>query len=212
MQHLEVKLLNDIGVDDLTLTMLSERMDGLPKHPISEKPWAAYPYHPKATFTIAHTGHDILLKYYVEEAHLRCVNVDINAPVYEDSCVEIFIAFDEAGYYNLEFNCLGTALVGYGQDRSHRSLLEGNGIRRIKYAAKLSNERGDLYQWELMLMIPVPLFKHHSINSLSGLVCKANFYKCGDLTQQPHYLSWRAIEAPEPDFHLPQFFGTLIFQ
>ena len=212
MQHLEVKLLNDTGVDDMTPTMLSERMVGLPKQSISKKPWPVYPYHPKVDFTIAHTGHDILLKYYVEEAHLRCVNVDINAPVYEDSCVEFFIAFDETGYYNLEFNCLGIALVGYGQDRSHRSLLNKNVIRQIKYEAKLSNEKQGLYQWELMLIIPVQLFMHHSFNSLSGLVCRANFYKCGDLTQQPHYLSWRAIEAPEPDFHLPQFFGTLIFQ
>ena len=212
MQHLEVQLLNETGVDDMTPTMLSERMDGLLKHPISEKPWLVYPYHPKVDFTIAHTGHYILLKYYVEEAHLRCVNVDINAPVYEDSCVEFFIAFDETGYYNLEFNCLGIALVGYGQDRSHRSLLEENVIRQIKYEAKLSNEKQGLYQWELMLIIPVQLFMHHSFNSLSGLVCRANFYKCGDLTQKPHYLSWRVMEAPEPDFHLPQFFGTLIFQ
>jgi hypothetical protein len=38
---------------------------------------------------------------------------------------------------------------------------------------------------------------------------RANFYKCGDLTAHPHFLSWNPIDLPKPDFHRPEFFGTL---
>jgi len=29
---------------------------------------------------------------------------------------------------------------------------------------------------------------------------------------EPHYLAWSNIIAPEPNFHLPQYFGTLYFE
>jgi hypothetical protein len=37
----------------------------------------------------------------------------------------------------------------------------------------------------------------------------ANFYKCGDETPEPHFLSWNPIDLPKPNFHVPQFFGQL---
>ena len=39
---------------------------------------------------------------------------------------------------------------------------------------------------------------------------RANFYKCGDKTAHPHYLSWSPIHTEKPDFHRPEFFGELI--
>ena len=30
---------------------------------------------------------------------------------------------------------------------------------------------------------------------------RANFYKCGDKTAHPHYVSWAPINTPQPDFH-----------
>ena len=41
---------------------------------------------------------------------------------------------------------------------------------------------------------------------------RANFYKCGDKTAHPHYLSWSPIDTPKPDFHRPEFFGELILK
>ena len=38
---------------------------------------------------------------------------------------------------------------------------------------------------------------------------KANFYKCGDKLPVPHFLSWKPINVPAPDFHLPCFLETL---
>ena len=47
---------------------------------------------------------------------------------------------------------------------------------------------------------------------LYGARMKANFYKCGDKLQTPHFLSWNRIDLPSPNFHRPDFFGTLEFE
>ncbi|MBF1073685.1 MAG: hypothetical protein HXL32_03115, partial [Prevotellaceae bacterium] len=66
-------------------------------------------------------------------------------------------------------------------------------------------------KWELALIIPVSAFFCHHIQSLSGRTVRANFYKCGDKTLNPHFLSWNAINSPSPDFHRPDCFGELTF-
>ena len=65
--------------------------------------------------------------------------------------------------------------------------------------------------WEITLDIPFSVFIYNNIDSLKGTECKANFYKCGDETPEPHYLSWRNILSDEPNFHVPEFFGTVKF-
>ncbi|WP_350005689.1 carbohydrate-binding family 9-like protein, partial [Phocaeicola dorei] len=47
---------------------------------------------------------------------------------------------------------------------------------------------------------------------LDGMVVRANFYKCGDELQKPHFLSWSPIKIEKPDFHRPDFFGLLEFE
>lgn len=62
-----------------------------------------------------------------------------------------------------------------------------------------------------MLVIPMQVFRFHQINVLKRQKCRVNFYKCGDELTQPHYLSWKNIVAPKPDFHRPDFFGAAEF-
>ena len=66
--------------------------------------------------------------------------------------------------------------------------------------------------WEVALIIPYSVFFKHQIDSLDGKEIKANFYKCGDELQTPHFLSWNPIQIEQPDFHRPDFFGTLEFE
>jgi hypothetical protein len=66
--------------------------------------------------------------------------------------------------------------------------------------------------WEVALIIPYAAFFKHQIQSLDGKEIKANFYKCGDELQTPHFLSWNPIKIEKPDFHRPDFFGTLEFE
>ena len=55
------------------------------------------------------------------------------------------------------------------------------------------------------------LFYNEGLN-FSNLISNANFYKCGDDTTKPHFLSWNPVKAPKPDFHRPEQFGVLNFQ
>ena len=66
--------------------------------------------------------------------------------------------------------------------------------------------------WEVALVIPYTVFIKHRITSLDGQTIKANFYKCGDELQTPHFLSWNPINIEKPDFHRPDFFGSLEFE
>ncbi|MCK7480493.1 MAG: carbohydrate-binding family 9-like protein [Candidatus Moduliflexus flocculans] len=45
----------------------------------------------------------------------------------------------------------------------------------------------------------------------AGCRSAANFYKCGDETEFPHYGAWSPVETPAPDFHRPEFFGEIVF-
>ncbi|MCF0164164.1 MAG: hypothetical protein HUJ92_02685, partial [Bacteroidales bacterium] len=48
--------------------------------------------------------------------------------------------------------------------------------------------------------------------SLKGAQMTANFYKCGDDTAVPHFLSWNPIPIEKPSFHRPDHFGKIIFE
>lgn len=190
---------------------LNELIQHYPFNQVEEVPWSSYPYKPDVKFNIVHTGTHILLSYLVEEAEVRHVNTAINSAVWEDSCVEFFISFDDKGYYNFEFNCIGTALVGFGKGRNNRELLPETLVKRIECFASMEKKANSV-EWQMQAIIPLSVFMHHDIINLEGKTCKANFYKCGDKLSQPHFLSWNRIETPEPDFHQPAFFGDIEFE
>jgi hypothetical protein len=208
MQQLNVSLLKD---SNESINNVSIALDKLEKHVLNFTPWPSYPYKPDVNFAIAHNNNFIFLKYYVTEKSIRAAAGNINGNVWEDACVEFFVSFDDKGYYNIEFNCIGTGLIGFGKEKPTRQRLEEETIRQIKYQSVIGNEE-DKIHWELTLVIPVVVFTHHQLPSLSGTQCLANFYKCGDALPQPHFIAWSNIEAPQPNFHLPEFFGTLAFE
>jgi len=189
--------------------------DQLEKNTIDNLLWSDNEYTPEVSFSIAHTHKNILLKYNVSEQYLTARYREINDPVFKDSCVEFFIAFDnDDNYYNLEFNCLGTPLIAYGSGKDNRKKIEKRLAEKIKSYQLIKNpiaNQSSLINWELVLVIPFEVFAHHNITTLKDRVCKANFYKCGDDLPEPHFLSWNNISYPSPDFHLPQFFGGVHF-
>jgi len=193
---------------------LSKVFEQLPIHFINQVSWNEYPYAPQVFFKIAYSDHAILLNYEVEEKYLRINSFEANDPVYEDSCVEFFISFQEGLYYNLEFNAIGVALVGYGPaDKSKRERISKTTIEKIKSFSTIRTKPGEEgVKWNLSLYIPFEVFANDTIQVLRGKKASANFYKCGDLLPQPHFVSWKPIVNFEPNFHLPQFFGEIEFQ
>ncbi len=199
---------------DTPLHQVSAALDLLPLHQIAEAPWSETTENPKVNFAIAYNKDCIFLKYHVKEKSVRAIHRQTNAPVYKDSCVEFFIAFNgEKEYYNLEFNCLGTCLAGFGQNKQQRSLLSAHSIGRIKHLAQLNVSSSSSRQvaWQLTLAIPSAVFTAHGAIALKGKTARVNFYKCGDGLPVPHYLAWSNIRTEEPNFHLPEFFGEMQF-
>jgi hypothetical protein len=189
-------------------------MAPLDANAIAAVSWQAYPYRPSAQFKIAHTIDGLLLLYQVKEKHVKAEYRNTNDPVYKDSCVEFFLSFDGNNYYNLEFNCLGTALIGYGKaNKADRRRLAKSTIEQLKSFSSIKAktiDSGDT-EWRLLLNIPFSVFDADTIDSLAGVHCTGNFYKCGDELPLPHFVSWNPIDHPTPNFHLPRFFGELLF-
>ena len=178
--------------------------------------WDAYPYKPEVRFRIAHTGKEILIHYQVKEASVRAVAQGDDGRVWEDSCTEFFVSPDSNDfYYNFECNCIGRLLLHGGVSGNRPSASE-DVMHSISRWSSLGNqpfeERVGECSWESTLIIPASAFFRHQIETLDGLEMRANFYKCGDLLQTPHFLSWNAINLPEPKFHCPEFFGILNFE
>jgi Carbohydrate-binding family 9 len=193
---------------------VSTVLDGLKPNLLNTTPWqSTFPYKPKVNFTIAHADGFIFLKFNVAEKAIRAVNSDINGAVYEDSCVEFFVNFDEKGYYNIECNCIGTMLMGFGPVRNNRERLPADVINKITFhSTMLKNTKDNTIDWAMTLAIPLSVFIHHLNLSLAGKTGHANFYKCGDKLPEPHYLTWSNIDFVKPNFHLPEFFGDLVFE
>lgn len=184
---------------------------------IAQVNWTDFPYKPEVMFKMGHSGSEIFLQYLVREKYLRAQYKNDNEKVWTDSCVEFFFSpVADGSYYNLEFNCIGTALIGFGYGKPDR---ERAGIEITSKVERNSSLGGDIirnkegdFSWTLTLIIPLNAFYKHNLESFSGMKAKANFYKCGDELKEAHYLSWKPISFPKPNFHLPEFFGDLVFE
>jgi hypothetical protein len=125
--------------------------------------------------------------------------------VWQDTCVEFFVSVGKQ-YRNFEFNCLGVCLSAIGPDRYSRTPLEtGNLTKIIRYASLNRNNvpvEESRENWSLSVGIPMEL-----IELTPGKKFRCNFYKCGDKTKVPHYVSWAPIGVATPDFHRPEWFG-----
>lgn len=179
--------------------------------------WPAdFPYHPQAGVRMAYTEDSILLHYRVTEDSVRAKYGKDNGNVWTDSCVEFFsIPAGDGIYYNLECNCIGTILLGAGAERSNRTRASQQVMDTIKRWASLGrtpfDERIGKQEWEVALIVPFTAFFMHNIQKMTGCTIRANFYKCGDELQQPHFLSWNPIRVEKPNFHLPEYFGEIQF-
>jgi hypothetical protein len=176
--------------------------------------WAEYGYRPEVSFYVAWSGGCFFLLFDVREDAVKAVCTDHHSPVYEDSCVEFFVQRPGMGTYrNFEFNCIGTVLSAVRESRSSYRYLPEEVMDGIGVYTSLPREplvRNLPTHWLLLAAIPLRLLDV-SENDPVGVVLHANFYKCGDKTPVPHFVSWNPIETPSPDFHRPEFFGEMRF-
>jgi len=180
---------------------------------------------PTTQVWLSHKGSAINVLFAVVEDGCRGTLVRDQQAVYQDSCVELFIAFPQAGtgpdpgpagaYYNFEFNCLGFCLAAYGNSRLDRQPVPQHWLDRIVRRPSIGTAafgyRSGIVSWELAVSIPVCCLFRHQIVDLAGLRCAFNLYKCGDGLPHPHYRSWSRVAGSLPDFHQPKSFAPAIF-
>lgn len=202
---------SELKLRDDALETVSEALDTCPVHPIEVVNWHEYPYQPDVKFRMGYTNDALHLKFIVHEKAVRAVNDQPNGAVWEDSCCEFFCDFDGTGYYNLETNCIGTQLLGWGLEK--REHADPEVLNSIKKFSTLGSESFDVkegdFNYEIVMSIPAESFYAHQLSFEKGMCFKANFYKCGDKTPEMHFLSWNPIGVEKPNFHLPQFFGEV---
>lgn len=179
--------------------------------------WAKdFPYAPLVRFRTCHNGETLSVEFDVKESCTKASESKNNGRVWEDSCVEFFISFDDSGYYNFEFTCIGIMLLGFRKtkpDVTHASDAVIETIKRTStYPRECFEEIVGENAWTLNVEIPKTAFFAHKFDSLNGVEATANFYKCGDNLTQAHFLSWNKIETANPNFHVPQFFGKVVFE
>ena len=202
-------------LQEITLSSPAEKVSQLlnqqTKHILAYAPWPKFNYKPEVSFTLAHGKDVIFLKFFIREEAIRAIHLNPNDPVYEDSCVEFFIGFNnEPDYYNFEFNFAGTCLLGYGSDRD-RKLHPAHHIKKIRHHSLIRNPEDELIYWEITLVIPAEVLIYHHITDLSKISSRVNFFKCGDGLPRAHYLCWNNIESRELNFHQSKFFGQADF-
>jgi hypothetical protein len=143
------------------LDEISAKLDHLHQELINITPWAAFPYKPEIAFAMAYGDQGVFLKFYVEEKHIRAIYSEPNDPVYKDSCVEFFVSFgDEKEYYNFEFNCAGTCLLSFGEERTNRIMLGDELIKSIatRSSIKPASSIGSNIGWELSIVYTIQCF------------------------------------------------------
>lgn len=189
---------------------VDKHMGGLPKFaPIVE---AKMTYDDKNVFVI----------FRVQDKFVKSTVQEFNGAVSENSCVEFFFSPDSShplSYFNLEVNAGGTPLIYYISDPWKKFVkLEDKDISKIEIAhslpKKVDPEITEPITWFIECRIPLDMLQKYSNVSVpgAGVTWKGNFYKTGSKTSNPNYMTWSFVDHPKPNFHLPQFFGTLKFQ
>ncbi|MGI6395361.1 MAG: carbohydrate-binding family 9-like protein [bacterium] len=147
----------------------------------------------------------------VTEPSVRAVNTGFNEPVWQDSCVELFLSLDKKNYYNFEINCIGSILGQFGISRENRTFLESKTLELIKVFSTLGEKpfgiKEQVTNYRIEIFIPKEVFVFSINPELTNIT--GNIYKCADLSPTPHYMYLFEINSKKPDFHRPEFFKKL---
>lgn len=187
------------------------------KNYMGEKP----EFSPDTRIKLKYDKDNLYVIFRVKDHYVRAVAGKTNGKVYEDSCVEFFFTPGpdiNRGYFNLEVNCKGVYLMQYHKDNGKdQGFVDLNDSRQIEISHSLhenvENEITEPVTWYIEYRIPYSILSKYILvdTPAPGVHWRANFYKCGDKTSHPHWLTWAPVMYPEPKFHLPEYFGWLEF-
>lgn len=189
------------------------RMDTLnwkevPVAQLHHTPWLT-PCPISAQVQACHDGSALYVRLETVEENIRATLTGKLDQVCDDSCLEFFFApmAEDHRYFNIECNPLGNLYLGFGGPRKTRvrQILKNPdtlGVRPFK------TDGG----WGVELTIPLEFVQMYFPDFTFSGEARANFYKCGDQTEIPHYLAWAPLTSETPDYHRRQDFGRLVFE
>jgi hypothetical protein len=214
MKNLIVPFIEQFTVND-DIEKVQMLLNALPKNQINNQLWPKFKNNLNTNFSIGHINDAILLTYEVNDDTIMVNTFETNGAVHKDNCVEFFVSFgEEKSYYNIEINCVGVCLIAYGEGRLNRNFITKQLVEKIRtYVTikKVPEKSKVKYIWQITSIIPIDVFVYSNLKTLKQVTGFGNFFKCGDDLPQPHFYSWNMIESKTPDFHLPEFFGSLVF-
>lgn len=177
-------------------------------------------HQPKVQVKAAYDDRYLYLIWKVEDNYVLGKRIKHQQDVYRDSCVEFFFtpARDvDRGYFNLETNCTGVKLFG-AHFGGKNEKLTAEGFASIVTASSLKGpidpEIAKPTTWTLEYRIPLALLEEFAKVERPGpgVTWRGNFYKCADDSSHPHWLTWSPVTHAKPSFHLPKYFGVLVFE
>ena len=188
-------------------------------HYMGDKP----DHFPKTCAKVMYDDQALYVIFRVEDRYVRAVAKQHDDTVCRDSCAEFFFVPGKdltKGYFNLEMNCGGTMLFHFQlEPRKDSVALASEDLKKIQLAHTMPKnvepEVAAPTTWVVEYRLPLDILSKYSKDlrkPAPGVTWRANFYKCADATSHPHWLTWSKVEKPNPDFHLPEFFGTLRFE
>ncbi len=138
-------------------------------------------------------------------------------PVYLDSCMEFFAAFDNESYINVESNSLGAMCCQFGKTQKNRKpITDYMAMSEIfEMNPVVEDDR-----WTLTMDLPIAKLQRLYGTDLSfdtfvsGYTFTGNFYKIGSdaVTGVRHYGMWTEVGGNTPNFHQPAYFGTFVIE
>ncbi|MBQ6468978.1 MAG: hypothetical protein IJJ50_02870 [Lachnospiraceae bacterium] len=163
----------------------------------------------RAAAQVTYNGNALYVLLKAKEKAVRAEHTGRYGMPCEDSCLEFFFRPlpEDSRYLNLEFNPNTSFYAGIGHcGKDLIRLLPDPALFRASSARTRDG-------WEISYRIPYSFIRMFfpSFSPHRGDIMYGNFFKCGDLTEKEHYLSWNPVTSERPDFHRPQDFGLLRF-
>lgn len=190
----------------------------VPSLSIDEYPWYVGGEKQATSVRAVWSDDALYLRYDCQDRHIHATHVGVNSFVWNDSCVEFFVAPNPDrphNYYNFEINCTANYLMGTHCDwgEGYRDLSRDVGLEiSSTVAGPTKEESSDDNGWSVLVRIPWNHFVNDAphLPPQAGDVWRANFYRLGGKTD-PQFAAWSHIDLPKPQFHAPQFFGRIEF-
>lgn len=162
----------------------------------------------------AQIGYDdnaLYVHLWTEEEKIRAVEKEILGCPCKDSCLEFFFCpmENDSRYFNIEFNSNACLYLGFGSNVNNLCRLIIADIDTFL----LPQIKKTTIGWDITYIIPFTLIRRFfpDFSIYSGKKIRANCYKCADLSEPPHYLSWSEITGEPFTFHKPHCFGSMVF-